>query len=172
MIESLSDRWARWIKDNDPSGPFSFEVLSYSLKVTLNLSFAYLFCALIGLATGKLPETMLSLTAFVQLRMFSGGFHLKSLDLCTIVSTIALSALPHFAAYISSNWTIYVTAFSLILVIIFAPTNLRNTRWGNKANPYFKAISILIVSANFYIHSPILALSFAVQSLLLLPIRR
>ncbi|WP_443146979.1 accessory gene regulator ArgB-like protein [Paenibacillus sp. HWE-109] len=170
MIEQLSLKWAQWIKNNDPDGPVSYDVLLFALKVVINLFFAVFPCLIIGYFFGDFTETVTAIYAFIVLRFFSGGFHFKSLDLCAVVTVILLSSIPYIA---KTGVNIYLMNFvSLVIVLFLAPSNLKNTRWTEKAKPAFKIISILIVLSNFLLNSPVVAISFIMQSLLLTFTRR
>lgn len=170
MIERLSLSWAQWIKENDPQGPVSYDVVLFALKVIINLFFAVVPCLIIGYAAGQFTETLIAVFSFVVLRFFSGGFHFKSLDLCAVVTVILLSSVP-FLAGLGINTTI-LNVCSLVIVIILAPTNLKNTRWTETAKPVFKLIAIICVLSNFILNSPIVAMSFIIQSALLIIGRR
>lgn len=170
MIDRLALNCAQWIKENDPDGPVSYDVILFALRVVINLFFAVVPCLIIGYSVGKFSDTLLAIYSFVSLRFFSGGFHFKSLDLCAVVTVILLSAVP-FLAELNMNAT-FLNIFSLLLVAILAPTNLKNTRWTDKAKPIFKVISIIIVASNFYVNSSVMAVSFTIQSILLIIKRR
>jgi accessory gene regulator B len=173
VINSIAEKWASWIKANDPDFPASEAVIRFGAAVGLNLGSVVVLSLVIGLLTGTAAQTMLSVWSFVLLRMFSSGFHFKSLDVCTIISTALLSALPHVTTFIREPDIMLVVGIAeLVIVAIRAPTNLNNTRHTDKVRPYFKVISILIVISNFYFLSPVVALSFLAQALLLLPRER
>ncbi|WP_088832767.1 accessory gene regulator ArgB-like protein [Paenibacillus tyrfis] len=173
MIESMAKKWVNWIKATDPEFPISREVLEYAALVTLNLGSVLFLSLIIGLISGKSIETLMGLSAFVILRMFSGGFHFKSLDVCAIISAILVTPIPHITMLLDERVvTMTINGVSLIVVALKAPTSLKNTRYTDRIRPIFKAVSILIVSSNFFFQSPVLTLSFFTQALLLLPRER
>lgn len=167
MIESIAGRWVNWIKSNDPNNPFTHEFLFSTSKAMLNLIFCYAIVLAVGYLNGRLLETFLALQSFVTLRLFSGGFHFKSLDLCTIVSSALIIPIPFLAGILDASVVMILNSVSLALVIIYAPTNLKSTVWTDRAKPIFKAISICIVLYNFFENSAIFAISLALQALLL-----
>nr|WP_113755987.1 accessory gene regulator B family protein [Brevibacillus laterosporus] len=167
MIEKLSEVMSIKIKNASPERTNSVAVLSYALSILLNFLFICFFLFLIGVWTGRLQDTFIALMSFVILRFFSGGYHLKSLDQCVIVTTAIIAVIPH----IPVNYIlVYIlTVISLILVLFHAP----NSTYENLTVPrkvlVLKLCSVLLVSINFVIGSPLVALSFFVQSLLLIP---
>ncbi|AIG27499.1 accessory regulator AgrB [Brevibacillus laterosporus] len=169
MIEKLSKAISIKIKNASPERTNSIAVLSYALSILLNFFFICFFLLLIGLLTNRLQEIFIALMTFVILRFFSGGYHMKSLDHCVIVTTVIIAVIPYIPV---NNIIIYLlTAISVLLVLIYAP----NSTYENLTVPrkvlILKLCSVLIVSINFVIVSPIVALAFFVQSLLLIPRR-
>ncbi|RFB37816.1 accessory gene regulator B family protein [Brevibacillus sp. VP] len=169
MIEKLSEAISIKIKNASPERTNSIAVLSYALSILLNFFFICFFLFLIGFLTDRLQETFIALMSFVILRFFSGGYHLKSLDHCVIVTTAIIAVIPYIPV---NNIIVYLlTAISVILVLIHAP----NSTYENLTVPRkvltLKLCSVLIVSINFVIVSPIVALAFFVQSFLLIPRR-
>ncbi|MFB7817380.1 accessory gene regulator B family protein [Paenibacillus chitinolyticus] len=171
MIIQISGRFARWLKDADPYGPVSFEVMKYALSVLINLLLVVGLCLLIGYIDGKFVETVVAVCSFVGLRMFSGGFHFKSLEVCVIASVALLTAVPVLSPYVLGH-SVWLGGLSLLLVLLKAPTSISGTRLTERHKPLFKAISAVIVCTNFFIGSPVIAISFLLQSLLLIPRRR
>ncbi|OAJ73964.1 accessory regulator AgrB [Brevibacillus sp. SKDU10] len=167
MIEKLSEVMSIKIKNASPERTNSVAILSYALSILLNLFFICFFLFLIGFWTNKLLGTFIALISFVILRFFSGGYHLKSLDQCFLVTTAIIAVIPHVP--VNSFFVYLLTAISVILVFGFAP----NSTYENLTVPrkvlLLKLSSVLIVSTNFVFGSPIVALSFFVQSLLLIP---
>lgn len=171
MIESIAGKWVRWIKANDPEGPGSYDVLYYLARGLLNLIAVFAIALPIGVVTGELPATMAAIASFVLLRIVSGGFHFRNLDICAVATALLLAAVPHVAFWVKPV-VLPVNVLSLALVAALAPTNLRNTIWTSKARPAFKTIAIVIVSSNLIVHSPVVAFTFLIQALLLIPGRR
>lgn len=155
------------IKNASPERTNSVAVLSYALSILLNFFFICFFLTLVGILTDSLQDSFIALTSFVILRFFSGGYHLRSLDLCVIVTTAIIAVVPHIPVNYMAVYLL--TAISIILTFCFAP----NSTYENLTVPrkvlLLKLSSVLIVSTNFVIGSPIVALSFFVQSLLLIP---
>lgn len=167
IIESISSKVASVIKNANPEQTASFEVMKYALDVLINLFAVVFLTLLVGWITESLFETALTLISFIGLRMTSGGYHLKSLDLCVVASIALLSILPHIPVPDPMLW--FLNIISFILVIWLAPTNLKDTRYTDRAKPVMKFFASAIVLSNFFVFSPQLALSFFSQSILLLP---
>ncbi|MCR8962540.1 accessory gene regulator B family protein [Brevibacillus halotolerans] len=167
MIEKWSEVMSIKIKNASPERTNSVAVLSYALSILLNFFFICFFLLLVGILTDSLQDSFIALTSFVILRFFSGGYHLRSLDLCVIVTTAIIAVIPHIPVNYMAVYLL--TLISIILTFCFAP----NSTYENLTVPrkvlLLKVSSVLIVSMNFVIGSPIVALSFFVQSLLLIP---
>ncbi|MCR8980943.1 accessory gene regulator ArgB-like protein [Brevibacillus laterosporus] len=169
MVEKVSKKLAILIYEANPQS--SVSVLNYSISVTLNFLAIMIFSILTGYFLGRLSETMTALFSFVILRSFSGGYHLKSLDGC-VVATVAIMAFIPYVPMIKLT-TVALNVVSATLVMLLAPNNVFDeVKVSKEKYPLLKSISFIIVCTNFVFLSPIIALSFFVQSLLLIPKRR
>ncbi|AGR47576.1 accessory gene regulator B family protein [Brevibacillus phage Davies] len=172
MIEKVSHFLAVKIHNANPDTDKkeSVEVLVYSLSITLNYFLVLFFSFLIGFLTNKFVETIIVMISFVVLRIFSKGYHAKSLTTCFIMTTAIITAIPHVPAQDYMN---VINIVNILLVLFFAPNGSYEEEVIPKKRVYLlKGISLVIVLCNFIISSHIVALSFFAQSLLLLPRRR
>jgi accessory gene regulator B len=164
MIDTLAEKMALSLKKMNVDETASVEVMKFSLIAILNAASILILTATAGYITGKPWDTFLALTAFAVLRMFSGGYHLHSSDLCVAVSTLLFAAIPHIP--MNTMAVFVLNGVSFILVFLFAPSRIENqTRIPPKYYPLLKIISALLVAVNFYLLSPAIALSFSVQAL-------
>ncbi|MEJ8548131.1 accessory gene regulator ArgB-like protein [Brevibacillus borstelensis] len=171
MIESMAEQIAVSIKRANEKGTVSVEVMKFSLTIILNTAIILVLITIGGTLTGKLPETLCAFLAFAGLRIVSGGFHFNTALLCTLASTLLLVVIPHVP--ITKYWDILLLFLSLLLVGIYAPSNLEgHSRIGRERYPLLKGLSLVIVGMNFIWLNPILTKAFLAQSLLLIRIRR
>ncbi len=167
MIESWAEKIAVSIKKSNEAETASVDVMKFALIGILDLGIAGALTLLIGFATGALYGTLLSLASFFVLRLFSGGYHFKTAEACILFSTAALAAVPHIP--VNSLWTVILTSVSCILVLLYAPSNIKGaTRIPEKYHFYLKPISLVLVASNFLIVSGTLSLAFTLQSLSLI----
>ncbi|MFC7560264.1 accessory gene regulator B family protein [Paenibacillus farraposensis] len=101
-----------------------------------------------------------------MLRKFSGGLHFRSLTVCAIFSAALFAAIP--LIHLGHDGMLLLTAISTAIVLCMAPRKSKDLN-PSGLDPYLKWISIAIVLTNFIIQSPIIALSFTAQAVLLLP---
>ncbi|WP_213529067.1 accessory gene regulator ArgB-like protein [Paenibacillus cisolokensis] len=171
MIESIADRIAIMIKRTAPQETASVPVMRFALIAIINTAAALLLAFSISLFLSTLWETVFAAFAFMVLRFFSGGFHLQSSTLCTIASALLLTTIPLLP--FSDDSIFWGTVLSVILLLIFAPSNIKNhARIPERYFPLLKVSSILIAGSNFIFHNPILCYSFLFQALLTITIRR
>ncbi|MGO4549363.1 accessory gene regulator ArgB-like protein [Paenibacillus sp. 2TAB23] len=170
MIEAWSISLSQKIKNADPHGETSVPVMAYAIGVYLNFFITLALTLTAGLITGEFVATLISFISFCVLRMFSGGFHLISLTACTLVSAILLSLIPHIA--LSSTFVLLSTLLTIVIFVIFAPNMSEETNINPKHYPKMKVVSMCIVASNLFFASDVLALSFLLQGLLILPFKR
>lgn len=164
MIEAMALRIAKAIKQAAPENTASVEVMKFSLEGVLQTLLTVFFIGIVGQVTGTLAITMAGIAAFVILRFFSGGLHLRHAMHCSLFSTILLSAAPHIP--LTHNWTLAVTSGNLLLILIFAPSNIEgHARIPKKYFPLLKLISALIICTNFVFLSSTLAVAHFFQAI-------
>jgi accessory gene regulator B len=167
LIQILSLRIAKSIKNTVPDHPRSVEVLKYAISFILNTFFIITLSLLISVFTGKTNEVVVALVTYALLRQVSGGIHLKSGMLCIIISTIGITLLS-FANF-GQETVMTLTVASLIIAAIFSPSLIQQqTRIPSKYNPLLKLISIMMIATNFLFLSPVIAASFFIQCLTLI----
>lgn len=171
MVEKLAEKLSQSIKRLAPEETASIEVMKYGITVLINSASVILLSLSIGVLTGKFQDALVALISYAVLRCFAGGFHFQSAIACIMFSTALFSIIPHIP--ISHFSTLILTLLALIIISIFAPSNIADeTRIQIKYHPLLKACSILIVSVNFFLVSPILAKSFFTLSLFTVKLRR
>lgn len=144
----------------------SVDVIEYALKIIVNTVFIATATLVLGLVTGEPAATLTVIVSFAVLRLATGGYHLHSNVGCIVGSTIVLTLIPHI--HLTNAWSLGLTIFALAMVAIFAPSNFDKYAWIKpKHYPILKAIGLAIVASNLWIRSDLLALTFAVQTLLL-----
>lgn len=168
MITKLSGYLANSIRNGNPNAS-SFVVLRYALNAIINAIIIISFVLVIGLITGKFYESILAVLAFPVLRYFSGGMHLKSSTICNIISTIIILICVYMPI---SYWYngIVLNIVSLILLVIFAPSGIKQSKMKKENYKYLKLVALLIVGSNFVFQSPMLSLAFFAQSVTTIPV--
>lgn len=167
----LSYKLAATIKQSNPQETSSIEVMQYALNIIINTLLIIVTSLLIGWATGRLTDTAVSLFSFAVLRSFSGGLHLKTATACNIFSITLCTSIPHLSFLIKDHLWIF-NAFSLLLMLLFAPNPDANVQISQRSYPLLKLIAVSLVATNFFIHSSVLGLAFLAQSLTVIPLER
>jgi accessory gene regulator B len=170
MIQRIALNMARGIKKVVPDHPRDEEVLAFSISFLLNTLLIILLSLGISIFTDKLPETATALIAYALLRQMSGGYHLESGLLCIAVSTAGITAISY--SNFNELTIILLTGLSIILALIYAPSQLEGTRIPTKYYPVLKIVSAIFISTNLLIMSSVLASCFFIQALTLITLRK
>ncbi|RNB59453.1 hypothetical protein EDM57_04740 [Brevibacillus gelatini] len=166
MIEALAYKIAVKIKSINPNETSSIEVMKFSLIMLIGTGSAIFLSLLLASLLGSALETIIVLISFVSLRFFSGGFHFKSAELCTIFSVIGAVLIPYVP--VSDKNVFVITLISIFITALLAPIGVNQSKFFTKKHdPLLKLISIFIILLNLIIESDILAVTFFVQSLTL-----
>jgi len=170
MIEKLAYRIACYLKKVEPEKTASIEVMKFSLEALINVFLTLLFVLTIGIITGKLSESIIGLCSFAVLRFFSGGIHLRTAIQCSFVSTLLISISPHIP--LNNISKIIIVIISLIIILLFAPSNIEgHARIPKKYFPILKIISAIIVGFAFILGSSTFIIVCLIQALTIIPYR-
>jgi len=171
MIDSLAGKIAVALKNTNQDETPSVAVMKFALIVVINTALTVFLSLTISLILGSAIDTLIVLCFFGLLHFFSGGYHFKSAMTCTIVSTLTFVLIPHIP--ISRDIAYVLTLCSLILILIFAPSNIKNAaRIPEKYFPLLKLISIIIVISTVFFSLHLLALTYFIQSLTLIKFKK
>ncbi|MEK3867035.1 accessory gene regulator B family protein [Paenibacillus sp. FSL H7-0716] len=167
MIDFLSLRIAQGIKKSVPDSPITITVMKYALSIIINALMIIVLSLLISTLTGRTLEVTIALTVFPFLRQASGGYHMRSGMKCVLFSTVLITSIS-LADF--EYWTIMTLGIvSFILVGLFAPSNIeKQSRIPKNYYPALKIVSLMIVSSNFLIASPVIGAAFLAQSISLI----
>ncbi|MFC5652926.1 accessory gene regulator ArgB-like protein [Paenibacillus solisilvae] len=170
MIDAISKKLAINLKNAVPDHPYSEAKLQFGIHLLLNTSFTITMAVILGLVFIALPETMLCLFSFALLRMVSGGYHFNSAVLCITVSAAVAVSLPFIA--ISDKLLIAINASNVILAFLFAPSRIEGqTRIPKRYFKLLKWITCCIAASNFIFNSPLLGLTWLLQTASLIRIK-
>lgn len=168
MIEVIAERIAVKLKEANEEQTTSVAIMKFALIGILSTIFSFALALLIGLITGKFLETLVVFFSFALLRYITGGIHLKSSFACMLASALVLALLPHIPVNTMTNYILI--AISLILVGLFAPSNIRGAaKISEKYFPVLRVIGLMIVSTNLFFLIPEVTLAFTIQALSLIP---
>ncbi|WP_090668092.1 accessory gene regulator ArgB-like protein [Paenibacillus tianmuensis] len=167
MIENLALKLAVIIKSANTEETHSIEVMKYSLAMLINILLVLFASIILGIISGKLFETLQAFTFFFIIRSVSGGYHMRTLVGCFIISTLAFVIIPHIP--IRLFWVNVLTCVSGLLFLIYAPKSQEQNNIPSQFKSLLKSVSVVIVCSNILFESPIFALASLLQGILLIP---
>ena len=129
------------------------ELYEYATKLVIRDIFNVLITVLIGIIMQKIWETLCFYAVFFMLRKISGGLHLKSKNLCMLLSIIICILSVVLADYLGkTNYFRVVNnilvIISTIIIIVFSPVENENKPLTNKQMKIYK-IEVSILSLFF-----------------------
>ncbi|MNB98929.1 Accessory protein regulator B [compost metagenome] len=148
MIEYAAQKLSRRINSIVPEA--NVNIMAYEIARQINFYSIIVLTILIGTLTGKIFESILAMTGCATLRRLSGGRHL-SLTACTVFS-VSLFTISPILPITHANMLL-LTCLTILILLIYS-----------KKGAKIKFFSIALVSANFLILSPALAVVYTVQA--------
>jgi accessory gene regulator B len=168
MINKLSIGIASYMKRSEPDDTPSIEVMTYALYIVLHATITVLLILSTSLVLGTFFATGISLFYFMALRFFGGGYHLHSSKLCTVLSVLLICSAPFIQ--VSQDWIQYINLINILLVLIYAPRNIKGyAKIPEKYFIYMKLIALILVACNFYWLNASLLMVSLFHSILLIP---
>ncbi|WP_374198262.1 accessory gene regulator B family protein [Paenibacillus lautus] len=156
------------MKRRYPSELPELDILEYSLKFITTNVVPILLIILYGMTIGNLTNVLLTLLSFSLLRMFSGGYHIRSPELCIATSVTLIISISEFG-HLLKEYTTIMNLASLLLVLLYSPSNIRmQTLIPKKYDTLLKVSSCVIIIINIYINNIFICVALLAQSLLLI----
>ncbi|OZB98077.1 accessory gene regulator ArgB-like protein [Paenibacillus sp. XY044] len=168
MIDLFSDKLSSYLKNKYPEELPALSIVRYSIKFLISNVLPIIIIILSSILFQMTKEVVIGLLGFCILRMFSGGYHVKSAELCILTSVTVIYLIAIVGQQINS-YMIVLDLISIILVGIYAPSNIKKqTRIKEENYRYLKLMSLIIVTSNIFIQSNILSVAFLIQSITLI----
>lgn len=169
LVEQSATKVAQYINRNVDNAS-SVAVLKMSLITVINFFIVAFGVIIVCLFTGRLAEGVIALICAPLLRYFSGGIHMKSAQLCNLISLIIILVAAHLS--ISYAYTgLGLTIAAMLILLLYAPQGILNlSRLKAQYYPILKLIAIIIVATNLLFQSPVLAIAFFLQSITIIPL--
>ncbi|MGG4145655.1 accessory gene regulator B family protein [Paenibacillus algorifonticola] len=156
IIVNTSRLISEWLATTKPEEEINVQRLSAILAIKLN-NYGVIFSVLIfGYLTNYFWSSCIALVSFIVIRIQTGGFHLKNLDHCFLISLLMLIS---FSMVELNIWFIVLLNSASIIVVM-------------KYSQRYKFLPCLVISLNFIGLFPAASLSFMGQALTLLINRR
>jgi len=170
MIEAFSERISGYLYERNERKNVSKEVMKYALISIMTNAGTIILALCIGLLVGKFMETCLAMLVTAALRLLAGGHHLQSPILCILSSAAVVAAVPFIP--LPATLVIVFSLASAFIVWRFAPVGFKNnTRISDQTLKVMKYAAIVMVLSNLLIQSDILAASWMIVALTLIPYR-
>lgn len=167
MISKLANKMAIWLIDRSPKARYSVAAIEFILIIILNVLLTIFIALPIALILGHLMETVVILLASYLLRQYSGGYHMSKSWKCIVTTVFLSNVIPYIN--LSLYPVLILTGISAILAAIFAPSRIElDTVIPKREYKYLRILSVQIIFFNFIFLSPVLAVTFALQSISLI----
>ncbi|KAF6620504.1 accessory gene regulator B family protein [Paenibacillus sp. EKM102P] len=171
IIDHFVDKVSHQLKNKYPDELPSYGIIRYALKFIITNTIPIFLIIMFSLIFGNLKESLIAILGFSLLRIFSGGFHFQTPEKCIIFSTVMIILISELGYYFTTH-TFIMFIVSLLIVLIYAPSDIQNQTKVKKENyKWFKIISLLLVSIFYLIDNPISNLAILVQSILLIRLK-
>lgn len=167
MISKVANKMAVWLIDRSPNARYSVASIEFILIIILNVLLTIFVSLPIALILGHFIETAVILFASFILRQYSGGYHMSESWRCIVTTVILSNVIPYI--HISTITVLILTGLSGVLAAIFAPSRIElDTVIPKSEYKYLRILSVQIICFNFLFLSPVLAITFALQSISLI----
>lgn len=126
MIKSISEKLTNYIIFKGVVKRKEYEIYFYGFQIALEVIFNFFVTIIIALVFGVVEEVIFFLLAFIPLRAFAGGTHLKYYCQCFIIS-IAIIFVSIYISFCISFLIVYLMALNTILMLLIYSLSLWNS---------------------------------------------
>ena len=151
MIDKISASVAKWLLEKGAISADAKPLYEYAFFCFLITALPVITVSIIGLVAGMFWEGLMLIAPFVFIRKFSGGYHLKSSNLCMVVSTFILAAFL-FASKAVCVFSLYIpfaaiAAIAAVSLMVFSPIDSEERKLSEKENSAFKTVARIMTLA-------------------------
>lgn len=132
------------------------ELYEYCVEGLIETAGNILLTLFLGVALGKVTDTLVFLVLFVSLRSTCGGYHVKNENLCFFLSIALFLAVILSAGYLGRYFDLMCSAkqflISILLILLLAPVSCAHKKLDRKKRSRLKSYiwSELIVVSIIY----------------------
>ncbi len=152
MFKHWSESLATMLAANKIINIENHDAYSYGLELFLIKATLYIIILAIALLTDSLLISLIFTISYMTLRQYTGGYHCKTAEICTVVSIfiyllmLILSKIEIFSTDIPF---LFISALSYIIILIKAPIESANNPLEIKEKKTYRMISIIISTVLF-----------------------
>ena len=147
MIARLSKRMASFFVRNEVIKSEDEEVYEYGLQLLLSTVFNGIIALILAIISGTILQCICYLAVFVLLRKSAGGFHAKTHFGCCCILAVVLSLFIMFIKFVPNEAygivATIVVAFSVVIILIFAPLEHENKPISARDKNRLRKISVI-----------------------------
>jgi accessory gene regulator protein AgrB len=158
MLDRLSVFITEWLHNN--SSNTDYDKLENKIKVLLIYLLLFPTLLIIGLKFNILGELSITTISMIVLRLWNGGHHFNTVDICFTITLISL-ILPSIIVHYLFEYISIITIFSFILIWFYSPFDPQK----DKKTLYVKKLVSLAICIIFSFISPIISTTIFVQSI-------
>ena len=149
MIGTFSEQLAKILVNKKHIDKADFELYHYGLFIVLSELFLFSFCVFAGLSLKITSQSIVFFAAFLFVRRYAGGLHVKTERKCLALTltSLLISIVLIKVSLIYSN-LLFVIAIQLvcsILLPIISPADTPQKKLSDKERKVFKGITIAIL---------------------------
>ena len=175
MMHSVADAVANWLVKKNAISTEDSALYSYAMFCVIITLIPIVLSIIVGIITNMLIESLLFITPFVLIRKYSGGFHLKSPNVCLFVS-IGIIAVFILCIKLVLQYELYsvplicMLPFGMLL-FIKSPIDTEERKLSERETVVFGIIARVMVTiflitvlilAYYHIHRVAIPISFGI----------
>lgn len=164
LIEYLSEKIGLYLQLKYPNELSNFKINRYAVKFLLTNVITVLIPIIYGIVFHEMYSIIGAMASFAILRRYAGGFHLKSPDMCIILSASIIIFSSIASDFLKYDFIIEMNIITLILVAVFAPSRIEKKIDKNRN----KLISLIIVIIGIIMYKPYISISLFFEALTLI----
>ncbi|MCX7714501.1 MAG: accessory gene regulator B family protein [Clostridia bacterium] len=157
MLSRVVNDIAQFFYKNDIIKEDDIEVYAYGLEILLSSVLNVLAVLLISVFVSQFWGTIAFLIAFIPLRTYAGGYHADTHLSCFLillcVYIMDLAVVLFMPEQIKLYLFVFGIAFSLLLIVLFAPLDDENKPITETEREKYRKVSIFILAVQIIVSS-------------------
>lgn len=155
MIKYLSDNITNYFYNNDIISEEDKEIYVYGLEIIISSLIGMLLIIGIGICLNKIVYSIIFLSTFVPIRMYTGGYHANSYIQCNLTFVSIYLVTLGIIMIVPSNY-IGITSTVMILMTIYiifkyAPIDNEHKRLTIEEKKKHKKVALIILFIYYFL---------------------
>lgn len=153
MIGDLSKRIVERLLRNEAIIQSDYEIYLFGMEQMLTIILDLLTAVIIGIAFGRVLQTIIFMIAFMVIRSYAGGYHASTSFRCYLLTTLTIIITLSAMKFVNLDMVMLISLLVIasIVILIISPEDTENKPLDDIEYIYYRKKTIIVWSIEIVI---------------------